>query len=291
MASISPRQALGISVLAAVLTISLKAGAWWLTGSVGYLSDALESVVNLAGASFALAMVTWANIPADAEHPYGHGKAEYFAAGFEGMLIFIAALAILVAATGRLLDPQPIGALGMGTALSVGASLVNFLVARLLLRVGRAHRSVALEADARHLMADVWTTAGVILGVALAWASGWLWLDPLVAAAVAVNIVREGWHLMRASAGGLMDRALDPDEVAAIEGALHSFAERGCRFENLRTRASGAHRFAHVDLRVPGEWSVSQAHALADEIEDAVTALGTRLTTHVEPLEDACRGE
>lgn len=286
MKSLTPRQALGISVLAALLTILMKAGAWWLTGSVGFLSDALESLVNLAGAGFAFAMVSWAQVPADDEHPFGHGKAEYFSAGFEGVLIFVAALAILVAAAERLLDPQPIESLGLGSSLTVGASLLNFLVARMLFRVARTHRSVALEADARHLIADVWTSAGVIVGVSLASISGWLWLDPVVAAGVALNILREGWKLMCRSAGGLMDRALEPEEIAEIEAVLDRFAGRGCRFDNLRTRASGAVRFAYVDLRVPGDWSVSRSHALADEIEQAVEAAGFRLSTHVEPLHE-----
>lgn len=284
MTTITPRQALLLSVFAALATIAMKAGAWWLTGSVGYLSDALESFVNLAGATFALLMVSYARLPADPGHPYGHGKAEYFSAAFEGVLIFLAAIAILVAATERFLHPQPLGELGLGTALSVGASLVNFAVAKVLFRVGRAYRSVALEADARHLMADVWTTAGVVAGVGLASASGLVWLDPLVAAAVALNILREGWDLMQRSVAGLMDRALDDDEIRKIEDVFASFADRGCRFANLKTRAAGSLQFAHVDLRVPGDWSVAQAHELADAVEAAVGRAGTVLSTHVEPL-------
>jgi cation diffusion facilitator family transporter len=201
-------------------------------------------------------------------------------------MIFAAALAILFTAGQRLLAPQALGALGVGTALSVGASLVNFFVARLLFRVARSHRSMALEADARHLITDVWTTAGVVVGVALASASGWHWLDPLVAAAVAVNILRAGWQLMHRSVDGLMDRALDEDEIGRIEAVLQSFAAQGCRFANLRTRAAGAMHFAHVDLRVPGDWTVTRAHELADAVEQAVERLGTSLSTHVEPLDD-----
>lgn len=285
MTSITPRQALSLSIFAALATIGMKTGAWWLTGSVGYLSDALESIVNLAGATFALLMVSYASTPADREHPYGHGKAEYFSAAFEGVMIFLAALAIIAAAVERLIHPQPLGELGIGTGLSVGASLLNFLVAKVLFRVGRAHRSLALEADARHLMTDVWTTAGVVVGVGLASVSGWNWLDPLVAIAVALNILREGSHLMHRSVDGLMDRALDGSDIREIEKVLQSFEVQGCRFANLRTRAAGAMRFAHVDLRVPGDWSVARAHELADAVELAVRKhTDTALSTHVEPL-------
>lgn len=285
MRTLTPQQALLLSLAAALSTIVMKAGAWWLTGSVGYLSDALESLVNLAGAGFALAMVSYAREPADSRHPYGHGKAEYFSAAFEGGLIFLASVAILITAGEHLLNPQPLGDLGIGTALSVGASLINFLVARLLFQVARAHRSVALEADARHLMTDVWTTAGVVLGVALAGVTGWTWLDPLIAAAVAVNILREGWMLMHRSVDGLMDGAQSDEEIAAIEAVLQSFRAEGCRHANLTTRAAGAARFAEVDIRVPGDWTVTRAHNLADAIEHRVEAeTGTRLKTHVEPI-------
>jgi cation diffusion facilitator family transporter len=280
----NPRQALTLSVAAALTTIAMKSGAWWLTGSVGYLSDALESFVNLAGATFALLMVWYARVPADREHPYGHSKAEYFSAAFEGVMIFVAAIGILGAAGERLMHPRALGLLGMGTALSVGASVVNLVVARVLFRVGRAHRSMALEADARHLMTDVWTTVGVIGGVGLASLSGWIWLDPVVAAAVALNILREGWHLMRRSFDGLMDRALDADQIQRIEAVLRELEDQGVRFVNLRTRAAGSLHFAHVDLRVPGDWSVTRAHQVADALEQAVEArTGARLTTHVEP--------
>ena len=282
----TPKQALLLSIAAALLTIALKAGAWLLTGSVGFLSDALESLVNLAGAGFALWMVSYAQQPPDENHPYGHGKAEYFSAAFEGGLIFIAALSILFAAGERLFNPQPLGSLGVGTLLSVLATAINFFVARVLFQVGRAHRSLALEADARHLMTDVWTTVGVVVGVALAGASGWLWLDPVVAGLVALNILREGWHLLARSFDGLMDHALPPADVALIEQTLNGALEEGCRIGNLRTRQAGMHRFALVDLIVPGDWSVARAHDLADRLEEAVEAAAhTRLTTHVEPAE------
>ncbi len=282
----SPQRALLLSVAAALITMAMKAGAWWSTGSVGYLSDALESLVNLAGATFALAMVSYARMPADDEHPYGHGKAEYFSAALEGVMVFVAALAILVFAVERLLHPRALGELGFGTALSIAASAINYFVARILIRVGREHRSVALEADARHLMTDVWTTAGVVVGVALAAMTGWYWLDPLVAIAVALNILREGWALMHRSVDGLMDRAQSDREIESIVEVLHGFAAQGVRFSNLKTRVAGPFRFADVELRLPGDWTVLRAHDLADEVERAVEErTGTRLTTHVEPAD------
>lgn len=285
MRILAPRLAIKLSVGAALATMAIKVAAWGLTGSVGFLSDALESSVNLAGALFALWMLRWALEPADAEHPFGHGKAEYFSAVFEAGLISLAAFAIIGAAGERLLDPRPIEALGLGTLLAVAASLLNLAVARILMASGRAHRSVALEADARHLMTDVWTTAGIIVGVALAWASGWHWLDPVVAILVALNILREGWKLMRGSIDGLMDRALEDEDIARIEAVLASYEARDIRFHGLRTRQAGAQRFANVDLRVPGDWTVTQAHDAADEIERAVglAVAGVRLETHVEP--------
>lgn len=283
--TITPHQALLLSLCAALTTIAMKTGAWWLTGSVGYLSDAIESLVNVAGASFALAMLTYARKPADRNHPYGHGKAEYFSAAFEGGLIFVAAVAILVTAGQRLLNLQPVEGLNLGTALSVGASVINLVVARILLAVGRQHRSIALIADARHLMTDVWTTAGVIVGVALAQLTGLDWLDPVVAILVALNILREGWHLLRRSAGGMMDEALDDETVARLHALLHELAVPGCTLANLRTRAGGAMRFAQVDLRVPGDWSVRRAHDLADALEHAAARYDITLTIHIEPTE------
>lgn len=282
--TMTPRQALLLSVAVALLTIGMKSGAWWLTGSVGFLSDALESLVNLAGASFALWMVSIARAPADERHPFGHGKAEYFSVAFEGGLIFLASLAILSAATERLMHPQPLGELGLGTALSVGASLANFLVARLLFQVARAHNSMALEADAKHLMTDVWTTAGVILGVGLASVSGWPWLDPVIACAVALNILREGWQLIQRAIHGLLDHAQSPEDIARLGTIMQTLCTPDCEFKNLKTRVSGSHQFAQVDIVVPGDWSVSRAHTLADMVEQAVEAqTGTRLTTHIEP--------
>lgn len=282
----TPQQALLLSLCAALSTVAIKTAAWWLTDSVAFLSDALESVVNVAGASFALAMVAYARRPADSGHPFGHGKAEYFSAAFEGGMIFIAAVAILATAGERLLHPRPVEELGLGTALSVLASVVNFLVARKLLSVSRTHRSVALEADAHHLMTDVWTTAGVVVGVALGSATGLYWLDPMVAALVALNILRAGWRLVQSSTGGLMDRALDDEAIVCLIDILEELAPRGCTYANLRTRAAGPMQFAQVDLQVPPDWSVRYAHDLADELERAAAKRGIILTTHIEPLAD-----
>jgi len=292
MRVLAPKVAIKLSVAAALATMGIKVAAWSLTGSVGFLSDALESTVNLAGALFALWMLRWAHEPADDKHPFGHGKAEYFSAVFEAGLISLAAIAILGAAGERLLNPQPIERLGIGSVLAVVASLLNLAVARILLASGHAHRSMALEADGRHLMTDVWTTAGVIVGVGLAWATDWYWLDPVVAIVVALNILAEGWKLMRRSIDGLMDRALTPEDIARIEAVLASYQDRGVRFDNLRTRLAGAQRFAHVDLRVPGDWTVTRAHDAADELEREVglVVAGVLLETHVEPHEAADGG-
>jgi cation diffusion facilitator family transporter len=281
----TPRQALWLSVTAALLTIALKSGAWWLTGSVGYQSDALESLVNLTGAGFALWMVALAHSPADERHPFGHGKAEYFSAAFEGGLIFVAALAILFAAGERLWHPQAVAGLGGGTVLSVLASLINWGVAQVLFQVARTHRSVALEADGRHLMTDVWTTAGVVAGVAMASLTGWMWLDAVVAAAVALHILQEGWGLLHRAIDGLLDPACTDAEVAQLQAHLQAHLPPPCRLIHLKTRVAGPLRFAQATLQVPGDWSVSQAHTLADVLEHtAHTHTHIGLSTHIEPL-------
>lgn len=283
MKTLSPPQALLLSVAAALVTMGLKWWAWRVTGSVGFLSDALESLVNLAGASFALAMVWLARQPADQGHPYGHGKAEYFSSAFEGALIAAAAAGIFVAAFRRFLEPQPLESLGLGTALSVVATIVNLAVARILLRVGREHRSIAAKANGRHLMTDVWTTVGVIIGVALAGWSGWIWLDPTVAILVALNILREGWQLVRHSVDGLMDGALADEDIRGIEEALAQFESAGETFVNLRTRRSGVDRFAFVELHVPADWSVERADRLAGRAEGAVARQGVTLKIRLMP--------
>jgi len=277
-----------LSIAAALVTILLKGLAWRLTDSVGLLSDAIESFVNLAGALMALGMLTLAALPADDGHAHGHTKAEYFSSAFEGFLILVAAVWIAVEAIGRLLDPRPVqlGAIGLGVAAL--ATIVNFLTARILLRVGRESRSITLEADARHLFTDVWTSVGVIVGVALVWATAWLWLDPTIALLVAANILWTGWHLMRRSAAGLMDASLPPSELARIEGVLDNYREQGLNFHALRTRQAGTRAFVTLHVLVPGAWTVQQGHDWSERIEaDLREAVpGAHVTTHVEPDED-----
>lgn len=283
MKTMTPHQALWLSIGAAIATIALKWSASWVTGSVGFLSDALESLVNLLGASFALIMVTYARRPADPGHPFGHGKAEYFASAFEGALIALASAGIFVAAAQRLMSPQPLGLLGLGTGLSVAAALINLIVARILLRVGEAHRSLATEADGRHLMTDVWTTAGVILGVGLASSTGWYWLDPVVAILVAFNILREGGRLVWRSFHGLMDSALGEDDIREIKATLAALESSEAAFVELRTRRAGADRFAFVELHVPAHWSVARADGLARAAERAASENGIVLAVRVVP--------
>lgn len=261
---------LKISVAVAVLTIALKTAAWWVTDSVSLLSDALESLVNLAGAIFALAMVTIAARPPDAEHPYGHHKAEYFSSGFEGVLIFVAALGIIWAAAHRALDPQPLQAVGLGIALAVLSSVVNGVLAWSMLKKARAVRSMALEADARHLYTDVWTSAGVVVGLLATQATGWLWLDPLVAVLVALNILREGASLVRRSTEGLMDQALEPAVLAQIDSVLEEFRHQAIRFDHLSTRSAGQRRFVDLHMHMPSAWSLGRAAALRASVEQAL---------------------
>jgi cation diffusion facilitator family transporter len=279
---------LWLSVAAAVATISLKTVAWLLTGSVGLLSDAAESVVNLVAAIVALLALRWAAKPEDEDHAYGHDKAESFSAGVEGALIFVAAAAIAVTATARLLDPQPIESVGLGLAVSAAASAINLAVALVLLRAGRAHRSITLEADGRHLMADVWTSAGVIAGVAAVALTGWERLDAIIALLVAVNILVTGSKLVRRSIGGLMDQALSEPELQTIRQVLKPFETDGVRFHALRTRQAGRRAFISTHVLVPRAWTVQRGH---DEAERVEAALRDRLPyatvfTHLEPLED-----
>lgn len=272
------------SVAAAVATIALKTAAWWFSGSVGLLSDAMESFVNLAAAVFALAMVTIAHAPAGDEHPFGHGKAEYFSSGFEGLLILGAALAIIWAAVQRLLAPEPLEALGLGVALSVVSSLINGGVAWMLLRAAREHDSIALEADGRHLMTDVWTSIGVAGGVLLVPVTGWLWLDPVLAIGVALNITREAWSLLRRSIDGLMDRALGESERAVIQRVLAGLASEEIRFDHLRTRRAARYKFCEFHMHVPGRWSLSLAAARRSEVERALTDAVPGLKVTIELL-------
>ena len=282
---IPPEVLLRWSVAVAAVTIVLKTLAWWLTGSVGLLSDAMESIVNLAGAAFALLMVRIAMRPADDDHPYGHHKAEYFSAGFEGLLIFVAAAGILWAAVLRLMEPQPLQQLGIGLALSVVSSAINGALAWTMLQSSRTHRSMALEGDARHLITDVWTSAGVIVGVGLAAATGWLWLDPVVAIAVAANILREGAHLMWKSSQGLMDRALEPEVLAEIDRTLEQFRHPTIRFDHVSTRRSGSRRFVDLHMHMPANWTLGRAAALRTTVEQALMSAvpGLRATIQLLP--------
>jgi cation diffusion facilitator family transporter len=277
---------LKLSIAVALATIALKTAAWWVSDSVGLLSDALESLVNLAGAMFALAMVTVAARPPDDEHPYGHHKAEYFSSGFEGVLIFAAALAIVWAAVHRLLDPQPLQAVGLGIALSVVSSALNGALAYSMLRKARQARSIALEGDARHLFTDVWTSAGVVAGLLAAQATGWLWLDPVLAIAVALNILREGASLVSRSAGGLMDQSLEPDARAQIDEVLKGFEHHAIRFDHVVTRRAGQRRFVDLHMHMPAGWSLGRAAALRTSVEQALMAAvpGLRATIQLLPL-------
>ncbi len=277
-----------LSIAAAIGTIILKGTAWWLTGSVGLLSDALESFVNLAGAMMALLMLTVAEQPADDKHTYGHGKAEYFSGGFEGLLILIAAIAIGISATERLLHPRPLSDVGIGLAVSAVASMLNLAVSRILRAAGREHRSLALEADAEHLMTDVWTSVGVIAGVGAAVLTGRTWLDPLIALLVAANIVWTGGKQNYPSTAGLMDGALPPEDHAQVVDILAHYRAEGIDYHALRTRESGARRFVEVHVLVPGTWSVRRGHDLAERVESDIRGALPRTTviTHLEPLED-----
>ena len=282
-----------LSIAAAVSTILLKGVAWQLTGSVGLLSDAIESFVNLAGALMALWMLTLAAQPADAAHPHGHGKAEYFSSAFEGFLIVLAAFSIGYAAVMRLLEPQPLEAVGVGLVVSVIASIINFATAGVLMRVGKKHNSITLEADAHHLMTDVWTSAGVIAGVGLVAWSGWLWLDPVIALLVAANIVWTGYQLMRRSADGLMDHALPAEKLEKIDRLLASYREKGLEFHALRTRQAGSRAFVTLHVLVPGHWTVWKGHDWAGRIEADIrkTLEYADVTTHLEPIGDPIETE
>jgi cation diffusion facilitator family transporter len=277
-----------LSIAAALVTIAIKTLAWALTGSIGFLSDAAESVVNLATAIMALVILRWVQRPPDAEHMYGHEKAEYFSAGAEGTLICVAAVGISVAAVQRLLHPAELSNVGVGIAVSSVAAVLNLVVARWLIEAGRVHRSLTLEADGRHLMADVWTSGGVIAGVAAVGLTGWKTLDPLIALAVACNIVFTGVQLMRRSAGGLMDRALPPEEVQEIEHVLDTYASRDVQFHALRTRRAGRRSFVTFHVLTPGTWTVRQGHDLVEQIEADLRrrVVNLTVTSHLEPIED-----
>jgi cation diffusion facilitator family transporter len=276
-----------LSLGAALATIALKTFAWYVTGSVGLLSDALEALINLAAAILTLSMLRLAAVPPDDLHPYGRFKAEYFSSGMEGALIVFAALSIAVAAVPRLVAPQPLEAPALGIALSIAATAINLAVGIKLLSVGRSRHSIALEADGHHLMTDVWTSVGVIGGVALVAATGWLLLDPLVALAVAWRIVWTGVILMRRSFSGLLDAAIPAEELARVEKIFAEYRRRyGIDFHALLTRQAGARRFISFHLLVPDDWPVERAHRLAEEIEERIRSLVPKAITlsHIEPI-------
>ena len=275
---------LKLSVVAAVATIAMKTGAWWITGSVGLLSDAMESFVNLASALFAVLMVTIAERPADEDHPFGHSKAEYFSSGFEGLLIVGAAVAIIWAAAGRFANPQPIEQLGWGVALSVASSVLNGLLAWRMLAASREQRSIALEADARHLFTDVYTSAGVVVGLLLVPVTGWLWLDPLLAIGVALNILREGAHLAWRSVDGLMDKAVEPEVRKQIDDVLAQFAHHTIRFDHIVTRRAGQRRFVDVHMHMPANWTLGRAAALRTSVEQALMSAVPGLRASIQLL-------
>jgi len=284
----SPRFYAGLSIAAAVVTIALKLAAWRLTGSVGLLSDAAESVVNLAAALIALWALTVAAKPPDESHAFGYTKAEFFASGAEGLLILVAAVAIVFEAVRRWQNPQPIEAPWLGIAVSAAASVINGVVAVTLLRAGKRLRSITLRADGHHLLTDVWTSAGVIVGIAAVAATGWLRLDPLIAIAVAVNIVWTGWKLVRETGLGLLDTSLPDEERRELTQALAPFQERGILFHAVRTRGAGTRRFVSMHVLVPGNWTVQKGHDLCEEIEAKVREALPQATvfTHLEPRED-----
>lgn len=278
----------GLSIAAALATMGLKLLAWQVTGSVGLLSDALESVVNLGAALMLLLLVRIATMPADEGHPHGHDKAEYFSGGFEGMLILAAGAFILVPAVGRLLDPRPVEQALAGLALSGVASAINAAVAFALGAAATRYGSTALRADAAHLMTDVWTSAGVIAGVALVAATGWNVLDPIIAMAVALHILRTGFGLVREGLSGLMDAAWPEEQQRALQQVLDRHRRAGLAFHAIRTRRAGARNFVSFHVLVPGNWSVQRAHAYVDEMEEEIAACVPRLSivTHIEPIED-----
>ncbi len=277
-----------LSVFTAIGVLALKLGAWKLTGSVGLLSDALETCTNLGGAVMALLMLRLAAQPPDEEHAYGHSKAEYFSSGFEGMLIFLAAGVIVVQALPGLWRPHALQEADIGLAVAAVATVINFVVARILGRAGARHHSISLQADSRHLMADVWTTVGVIVGVGLAALTGWLWLDSLVALGVAVNVLWEGYKLISESAMGLMDAAWPESEQLVLHAVLDEFRREGADFHALRTRRSAARRFVNFHVLVPGDWTVKQGHDLAERVEQRLAERVPNVTvfTHLEPSDD-----
>ncbi|MBD2301871.1 cation transporter [Nostoc sp. FACHB-87] len=288
MSSQTARTYAFLSIAAAVVTIGLKFGAYLLTGSVGLLSDAIESCVNLLAALVALWALTYAAKPADAEHTFGHSKAEYFSSGAEGALIIVAAISIALEAWGRLQHPEPLTQLGLGLVLSLLATVVNGVVAVVLLKAGKRLRSITLRADAHHLLTDVWTSGGVILGIVLVQVTGWLVLDPIIALLVAVNIIWAGFNLLRETFSGLLDTALPKEEQEIIRQIFSEYEHQNIQFHAMRSRLAGTRRFISFHVLVPGTWTVRQGHDLCEEIElKIIQALpGSSIITHLEPVED-----
>ena len=287
--TLTPQRLLMASVAVALFTIGLKTAAWWVTDSVGLLSDAMESVVNLASAVFGLMMVTIAARPADDDHPYGHHKAEYFSSGFEGILIIVAAIGIVAVSVQRLIEPQPLAQLDLGLALSVASSALNGLLAWVMLRAAKVHRSVALDADGRHLITDVWTSVGVVLGLALAGATGWWWMDVVVAIAVALNILKEGVRLVWQASQGLMDESLEPEVRDRIDEVLKAFAfERGdvqiIRFDHITSRKAGQRRFVDLHMHMPASWTLGRAAAVRISVEQALMSAVPGLRASIQLL-------
>jgi cation diffusion facilitator family transporter len=277
-----------LSIGAAIVTITMKASAYFLTGSVGLLSDALESLVNLATAIVALLVLRLVTRPANDEFTFGYSKAEYFSSGFEGGMILVAAAGIIITAIPRLINPVPLENLGWGLLISVIASLINLAVSLILMRAAKRYNSITLEADARHLMTDVWTTGGVLIGIALVLITGYLRLDPIIALIVAANIIFTGYRLLVRSGRGLLDVAIPSEEIGSVKSILDSYKEQGVSYHALRSRQAAARKFMVVHLLVPGHWSVKRGHSLAEQIENQVmTAVeNTNIVTHVEPIED-----
>ena len=277
-----------LSIAAAVMTIALKTGAYLITGSVGLLSDAAESVVNLVAAFVALIALHVAAKPADEKHQFGHSKAEYFSAAVEGIMIFVAATFILVTSVQRFLAPEPLEQVGLGLGISLVASAINGAVAFVLMRAGRAHSSITLTADGKHLLTDVWTSAGVVLGVLLVAVTGWLQLDAIVAFAVGCNIIYTGWHLIRESVDGLMDHAPSPECQATIADILDAFTTDEVQFHHVRARVAGHQNHISMHVLVPGAWTVQRGHDVLEDVEAALRGAfdHVEIDTHLEPLED-----
>lgn len=277
-----------LSVGTAVLTIGIKYIAYLLTGSVGLFSDALEGIVNLVAALVVLTTLKIVEQPPDEIHQYGHDKAEYFSSGIEGTLIIIASLSILFTSGQRLLNPKPLEQVGLGLILALVASGINFIVGQLLIRTGKTHDSISIEADGKHLMSDVWTSVGVVIGVGIAGLTGLEWLDPVVAIVVGLKIGWEGILIFHRSSQGLMDTAIDPKERTVIETILNTYCQNGIEWHALRTRQSGSRRFISVHVLVPGDWTVQQGHDLLEKIETDIRSQINHCSvfTHVEPIED-----